>query len=108
MVASTKSPNIILMLIHNGTNTDFTFDLSNFEVIDKDGQETLADPEFRNYTLQVPHGKYANVLVKMEGNLKQSEDRKSTRLNSSHVSISYAVFCLKKKTKNIIEHEQYL
>src|SRR5699024_9369214 len=27
-------------------------------------------------------------------------DRKSTRLNSSHVSISYAVFCLKKKTHN--------
>src|SRR5207249_9976374 len=27
----------------------------------------------------------------------QVEDRKSTRLNSSHVSISYAVFCLKKK-----------
>src|SRR5689334_24615026 len=27
------------------------------------------------------------------------EDRKSTRLNSSHSSISYAVFCLKKKTK---------
>src|SRR5207249_6654311 len=27
----------------------------------------------------------------------QSPDRKSTRLNSSHVSISYAVFCLKKK-----------
>src|SRR5438067_3239344 len=28
-------------------------------------------------------------------------DRKSTRLNSSHVSISYAVFCLKKKKKKI-------
>src|SRR5207249_11979253 len=28
-----------------------------------------------------------------------SGDRKSTRLNSSHVSISYAVFCLKKKNK---------
>src|SRR3970282_2840923 len=28
------------------------------------------------------------------------EDRKSTRLNSSHITISYAVFCLKKKTKN--------
>src|SRR5690349_22690868 len=28
-------------------------------------------------------------------------DRKSTRLNSSHVEISYAVFCLKKKKKNI-------
>src|SRR5438067_6926822 len=30
---------------------------------------------------------------------QQSRDRKSTRLNSSHVSISYAVFCLKKKKK---------
>src|SRR5690625_5572623 len=29
-----------------------------------------------------------------------SEDRKSTRLNSSHVAISYAVFCLKKKNKH--------
>src|SRR5437868_12436813 len=29
-------------------------------------------------------------------------DRKSTRLNSSHVSISYAVFCLKKKRENCI------
>src|SRR5207249_7235513 len=34
------------------------------------------------------------------------EDRKSTRLNSSHVSISYAVFCLKKKkyTKDKDKH----
>src|SRR5947207_6951086 len=30
-----------------------------------------------------------------------SRDRKSTRLNSSHTVISYAVFCLKKKNKNI-------
>src|SRR6266702_2421147 len=33
-----------------------------------------------------------------------AEDRKSTRLNSSHVAISYAVFCLKKKKKKIIQH----
>src|SRR5690242_20982431 len=33
----------------------------------------------------------------VEGQNKRS-DRKSTRLNSSHMSISYAVFCLKKKT----------
>src|SRR5699024_356026 len=32
-----------------------------------------------------------------------SQDRKSTRLNSSHVSISYAVFCLNKKTRNAVE-----
>src|SRR5437773_9411339 len=29
-------------------------------------------------------------------------DRKSTRLNSSHITISYAVFCLKKKTTKIV------
>src|SRR5439155_27278825 len=31
---------------------------------------------------------------------RNETDRKSTRLNSSHVAISYAVFCLKKKSKN--------
>src|SRR2546430_11895869 len=33
------------------------------------------------------------------GSLDPGEDRKSTRLNSSHSQISYAVFCLKKKKK---------
>src|SRR5690625_5743801 len=33
--------------------------------------------------------------------LTQGLDRKSTRLNSSHVAISYAVFCLKKQKQNI-------
>src|SRR5207302_9020642 len=34
------------------------------------------------------------------------EDRKSTRLNSSHVKISYAVFCLKKKKKKKIKKKK--
>src|SRR5262245_64539605 len=34
------------------------------------------------------------------GSVLAREDRKSTRLNSSHLGISYAVFCLKKKIKN--------
>src|SRR5438067_6057097 len=39
--------------------------------------------------------------LRKESNFSRSQsDRKSTRLNSSHVSISYAVFCLKKKKKN--------
>src|SRR5947199_6871217 len=42
----------------------------------------------------------AALLVRLGG-----EDRKSTRLNSSHLGISYAVFCLKKK-KNIIKRKQ--
>src|SRR5690606_40567691 len=43
----------------------------------------------------------ANLLILDEPtnhlDLDSKEDRKSTRLNSSHVKISYAVFCLKKK-----------
>src|SRR5690625_6895967 len=35
--------------------------------------------------------------------IMEPKDRKSTRLNSSHVAISYAVFCLKKKK----QHKQY-
>src|SRR6266566_7100754 len=34
-------------------------------------------------------------------------DRKSTRLNSSHLVISYAVFCLKKKKKTKLYHKMY-
>src|SRR5437660_4045441 len=34
----------------------------------------------------------------------EGQDRKSTRLNSSHVAISYAVFCLKKKIVAVVEH----
>src|SRR5437870_10265928 len=36
-----------------------------------------------------------------DGSIATLEDRKSTRLNSSHVAISYAVFCLKKKTNRV-------
>src|SRR6202023_4370701 len=34
------------------------------------------------------------------GSLQGTEDRKSTRLNSSHLGISYAVFCLKKRRRS--------
>src|SRR5690349_23004288 len=36
--------------------------------------------------------------------LDEAGDRKSTRLNSSHVEISYAVFCLKKKKKYLYDN----
>src|SRR3712207_8133674 len=39
--------------------------------------------------------------------LLEERDRKSTRLNSSHANISYAVFCLKKKTNINIFCQQY-
>src|SRR5690349_23768517 len=37
------------------------------------------------------------LVLQVSQALAQQRDRKSTRLNSSHVEISYAVFCLKKK-----------
>src|SRR5256885_6977220 len=40
----------------------------------------------------------------LAGRGARHRDRKSTRLNSSHLVISYAVFCLKKKKKNIRKH----
>src|SRR2546426_8103237 len=39
---------------------------------------------------------------------RASADRKSTRLNSSHLVISYAVFCLKKKKKKTKDHVSHL
>src|SRR5690348_17430888 len=44
----------------------------------------------------------ARFVTKLRNN-RVVLDRKSTRLNSSHPSISYAVFCLKKKTKSVHE-----
>src|SRR5947199_6102195 len=45
--------------------------------------------------------------VEVAGNGDVDEDRKSTRLNSSHLGISYAVFCLKKK-KNETKRRRHL
>src|SRR2546427_9544926 len=52
----------------------------------------------------LPCGMTRVLVVDDEPGLRQSlgqqQDRKSTRLNSSHSQISYAVFCLKKKNNN--------
>src|SRR5690349_22567321 len=47
-------------------------------------------------TMQGP-GRSLAAWASSSGTLRRIPDRKSTRLNSSHVEISYAVFCLKKK-----------
>src|SRR5437868_11389654 len=48
---------------------------------------------------QAPAASSTTMTVDAIGHQWWWEDRKSTRLNSSHVSISYAVFCLKKKIR---------
>src|SRR5256885_8693809 len=57
---------------------------------------------FRSYTWNVfnpgdSESGYPESYLSLELEPRGEEDRKSTRLNSSHLVISYAVFCLKKK-----------
>src|SRR5690554_7231019 len=61
---------------------------------------------FRSEVSRLPHANVTSVpfhfdaWVADEARHLPPPDRKSTRLNSSHVRISYAVFCLKKKKNN--------
>src|SRR3989442_9915226 len=67
--------------------------------LDQGGRRLLPHLSDREY----PYRKGARRALAMDGRGFRlgpaAEDRKSTRLNSSHVRISYAVFCLKKKKK---------
>src|SRR5256885_11801230 len=58
------------------------------------------DKQFVPYVTAVQVG--TAVIFPNSDNIRQ--DRKSTRLNSSHLVISYAVFCLKKKTHDVTRH----
>src|SRR2546427_5851637 len=82
---------------------------SSFGYNDATRTYTVTDPKSQVYqdtrnalgwveTRTDPRGGVARVLIDL--------DRKSTRLNSSHSQISYAVFCLKKKKKAIYTHHQ--
>src|SRR5205814_5242922 len=72
-------------------------------------QTTMIDTDFPIFRLAEAYLIYAEAAVRTGTNVTQGVtyfnllreralDRKSTRLNSSHLGISYAVFCLKKKT----------
>src|SRR5256885_2688873 len=63
---------------------------------------------YRCYVTYVSRGTSGRIVIEVEPELKKqvyavlalSGDRKSTRLNSSHLVKSYAVFCLKKKSSH--------
>src|SRR2546426_1742234 len=59
--------------------------------------DTLPDPEALERALDPSQNRYRLETLQLS-----VQDRKSTRLNSSHLVISYAVFCLKKKKINIL------
>src|SRR5688572_32378198 len=57
---------------------------------------------FRSSESEVGASTFASINNRRWRSTSKSEDRKSTRLNSSHSQISYAVFCLKKKKKQLL------
>src|SRR5256885_13095308 len=59
---------------------------------------------FRSQTILRPRSRRASTW---SAPWRSVRDRKSTRLNSSHLVISYAVFCLKKKKHNVPHHVQH-
>src|SRR5690554_7554250 len=65
--------------------------------------DILLDENEMKASLGMVLNHYPHLSGRVEHNgtgITMNKDRKSTRLNSSHVRISYAVFCLKKKKKN--------
>src|SRR5690606_41176961 len=97
----------MLPLEENNLNNDFN--MKQYSLFDEESQKTML-----NIDLFFKDGPFAYVFLdkffqvfrindrflKLFGlHHPQILDRKSTRLNSSHVKISYAVFCLKKKNK---------
>src|ERR1035438_10789982 len=97
-----KLPNDPHQVIKASENPDLQ-NMIGYDIITTDGTTLLgADNKAGvgeimdaiNYFLAHPELKHGEIKVCF------TPDRKSTRLNSSHLSISYAVFCLKKKKKN--------
>src|SRR5690606_40010270 len=70
----------------DATNTDVHSKYTDLFEFSKDGKVEIEVVAAVNYEV---------LMMTMSNN--EEQDRKSTRLNSSHVKISYAVFCLKKK-----------
>src|SRR5690554_7779609 len=77
-----------------------------FDNLSSDENDQVLGVSFRKdqdgTDLQVVRQQFQDLLQRLNSQVimrlhQEREDRKSTRLNSSHVRISYAVFCLKKK-----------
>src|SRR5258708_27643642 len=74
--------------------------ISGFEVGNQFGRQLAVIGRHLQVLVRVAHGLDQHALVRIAGDDDRAvvtTDRKSTRLNSSHQIISYAVFCLKKK-----------
>src|SRR5699024_12795593 len=98
MCTASATPEIYTLSLHDA------LPISALEVLE---EENLADRslELGNYMMEELR-KISNPKIKEIRGKGLFIDRKSTRLNSSHVSISYAVFCLKKKINNTRKNQE--
>src|SRR5690606_41894014 len=87
----------IFLLIHPATYEIYTPSLHDALPICQNMPLIATSIICSGVSLQV--ARWITWLIPSVARSTRSRDRKSTRLNSSHVKISYAVFCLKKKSK---------
>src|SRR5690606_39840440 len=81
---------MIKYLFYEGTDSLFVFDEPSLGMNEKEGKMLFSAMEKLK--------EQGNTILLID-HAESFQDRKSTRLNSSHVKISYAVSCLKKKTR---------
>src|SRR3989442_7013117 len=93
---------LLFFFFFNDTATTEIYTLSLHDALPISGGLGTLSEIFDGDAPFTPRGCIAQAWTVAEGSI----DRKSTRLNSSHVRISYAVFCLKKK-KGKNEHRSY-
>src|SRR5690349_23968140 len=100
-----QQPPITTLFPYTTLFRSYFFDYVKEQLIERYGVTTVRKGGLKVYTT-IDLNKQREARSAMEGVLNESGDpssaivsidRKSTRLNSSHVEISYAVFCLKKK-----------
>src|SRR3712207_9134915 len=89
----------LLIFFFNDTATTEIYTLSLHDALPIYVADHLAAAALVEVDVEVRHRDPVGVQKALEDQsvLERVEDRKSTRLNSSHANISYAVFCLKKK-----------
>src|SRR5437773_7708146 len=82
---------------HNGQVTGIQFSPDGRRCLSIANSDRLRIWEVTDAPVAVPAW-FCDFVEGVAGKRLNAQDRKSTRLNSSHITISYAVFCLKKKT----------